>query len=93
MVLGGGYVSDDSLGRFRAEAGGRRPIATPEHRAVYEVGDASGMPFFSLEFVDGGSLDRKLHGTPLPAKEAARLVRLLALAVQHAHDHGIIHRD
>ena len=43
--------------------------------------------------VAGGSLDRKLDGTPLPAEQAARLVETLARAMQAAHDKGIIHRD
>ena len=52
-----------------------------------------GLLFFSLEFCSGGSLDKKLAGTPLPAREAAALVETLARAIQAAHDHNIIHRD
>src|SRR5205814_5085759 len=39
------------------------------------------------------SLDRKLQGTPLPPREAARLVETLARAVHAAHQKGIVHRD
>ncbi|HKB03455.1 MAG TPA: protein kinase, partial [Gemmataceae bacterium] len=46
-------------------------------------------PFFSLEFVAGGSL----AGVRLPARAAAELVETLARTVHHAHTHGIIHRD
>jgi len=60
---------------------------------IHEVGDSDGRPFFSLEFCPGGSLDRRLAGTPLPSAEAARLVELLAGAVQAAHDRGVLHRD
>src|SRR5207244_1031043 len=60
---------------------------------VFAVGECAGEPFFSLEFCDGGSLTGKLAGTPLPAKSAAELVRLVAGAVQAAHTAGIIHRD
>src|SRR5262249_34213122 len=48
---------------------------------------------FSMEYVDGGSLSRKIGGTPQPPGEAARLVHLLAGAMQHAHQAGVIHRD
>jgi serine/threonine protein kinase len=60
---------------------------------VYEVGQHDGMPFFSLEFCAGGSLEKKLAGTPLPPREAAGLVEKLARGIHAAHQKGIIHRD
>src|SRR5262249_45556859 len=60
---------------------------------VYEVGEHAGLPYFALEFCPGGSLAQKLAGTPLPPKEAARLVEVLARAVQAAHQAGGGHRD
>jgi tetratricopeptide (TPR) repeat protein len=57
------------------------------------VGEADGKPFFSLEFVAGGSLAQKLGGTPLPALQAAQLTETLARAVEAAHQQNIIHRD
>src|SRR5262249_42306639 len=50
-------------------------------------------PFFSMECVDGNSLDARLNGTPLPARDAAGLLGTLAQAVHFAHRHGIVHRD
>src|SRR5262249_39061148 len=50
-------------------------------------------PFFSLEFVDGGSLDGKLKAAPLTPPEAARLVETLARALHAAHERGVVHRD
>src|SRR5262249_58972758 len=41
----------------------------------------------------GGSLDRQLGGKPQPPREAAALVEVLARAMQHAHERGILHRD
>ena len=46
-----------------------------------------------LEFCAGGSLDRKLDGTPLPPREAAQLVETLARAMHAAHQSNVIHRD
>src|SRR5207253_822980 len=60
---------------------------------VHEVGAQDGHPFFSLEFCAGGSLDKKLHGTPLAPREAARLEATLALAMHAAHQKNVIHRD
>jgi WD40 repeat protein len=60
---------------------------------IHEVGEHNGLPFFSLEFCEGGSLAAKLQGTPLTGEAAARLVKTLAGAVHAAHKRGIIHRD
>src|SRR5262249_23087607 len=48
---------------------------------------------FSMELCPGGSLARKLAGTPLPPREAAVLAEKLARAVQAAHEKGVVHRD
>jgi WD40 repeat protein len=60
---------------------------------IYEVGEQQGRPYFSLEFVEGGSLAQKLAGTPLPARQAAQLVETVARGVHAAHERRIIHRD
>lgn len=44
-----------------------------------------------LEYVEGGTLARKLAGQPLPPSEAAQVIEVLALATHHAHQHGLIH--
>ncbi len=60
---------------------------------VYEIGEHDGRPFFALEYVADGSLDKKAAGTPQPAPEAAQHVLALARAVHYAHERGIVHRD
>src|SRR5207237_4761552 len=60
---------------------------------IYEVGEDQGRPYFAMELVEGGSLDQFLARQAQPAEIAARLLRTLALAVQHAHDQHVIHRD
>jgi serine/threonine protein kinase len=60
---------------------------------IYEVHENLGYPCFSLELMEGGSLDKKLGGTPQPPREAARLVEVLARAIHVAHQNGIVHRD
>jgi tetratricopeptide (TPR) repeat protein/tRNA A-37 threonylcarbamoyl transferase component Bud32 len=79
--------------RFRAEAAAVARLQHPNIVQVYEVGEYEGQPFFSLELLEGGSLDHQLDGRPLAPLPAARLVRCLALAMQAAHDKGIVHRD
>ena len=60
---------------------------------VYDVGELDGRPYFTMEFVEGGSLAEAIAGTPRPAREAAALVATLADAVAAAHRGGIVHRD
>src|SRR5262249_35863490 len=52
-----------------------------------------GRPFLALEFIEGGSLEAHLAGSPQPARPSAALVETLARAMDAAHQHGIIHRD
>src|SRR5262249_20307953 len=60
---------------------------------IFEVGEHDGQPFFSLEFVDGGSLAAHLDGTPWQAIRAAEMVETLTHAVDAAHQRQIVHRD
>ena len=93
MVLTGGYAVPQERQRFRREAEAVATLQHPNIVQIYDVGDADGRPFFTMEYVDSGSLARKLAGTPLPAREAAALVATLAAAVEAAHRGGIVHRD
>jgi WD40 repeat protein len=93
MILSGGHAGEDDLARFRTEAEAIARLQHPNIVQIHEVGEQNGLPFFSLEFCGGGSLERKLAGTPLPPREAAELVETLARAMQAAHDKGVIHRD
>ena len=93
MILHAEYAGAEDRVRFQREA---KVLAGLRHECIvgiYEVGEHNGKPFFSLEYVAGGSLDKRLDGTPLPAKEAARLVQQLTQAMQAAHEAGIVHRD
>ena len=60
---------------------------------VHDMGDQDGLPYFTMEFVEGGDLAQKLAGMPQPPRQAAALLATLADAVQAAHRSGIVHRD
>jgi WD40 repeat protein len=93
MLRGGTQASDQDLARFRAEAEAVARLQHPNVVQVYEVGEVAGLPFFALEYVEGGSLASRLDGTPWPARRAAALVEVLARALHTAHGRGIVHRD
>jgi serine/threonine protein kinase len=93
MVLAGYHATPQERDRFRAEAEAVARLDHPNIVRIYEIGEKDGCPYLALEYVEGGSLDRQLHGKPMPPLQAARLVQALAGAIDHAHRHNIIHRD
>ncbi len=93
MVLAGGAASPEELARFSIESQAVAQLQHPGIVQIYEVGEHDGLPYFSLEFVAGGSLAHKIGGKPQPTREAAEMVRELTLAMREAHRRNIIHRD
>jgi eukaryotic-like serine/threonine-protein kinase len=89
-----------SIARFRDEAAAAAQLRHPAIVPIFEVGEWRGLHYFSMEFVDGQPLSELLHreriqmrGNGTRATEAADLVARVADALQHAHEHGLIHRD
>ena len=93
MALAGAYAGTHERQRFQREAEAVAALRHPNVVQVYDVGDSAGRPYFTMEFVEGGSLAQKLAGTPVPAREAAQLLAELTGAVHAAHAAGIVHRD
>jgi serine/threonine protein kinase len=93
MIFGGSHVEERQRGRFCAEAQAVAKLRHPGIVSVYDVGVCDGLPYISREYLEGGSLDEKIDGKPLPPRNAALLVEQLARAVQFAHSNGIVHRD
>lgn len=93
MILAGGHASAHDLSRFRSEAEAVGQLQHPNIVQVHEVGEQNGCPFFSLEYVDGASLNKKIAGNPQPVMAAAEMVETLAHAMDFAHRKAIIHRD
>ncbi len=93
MILAGAHASAENSVRFLAEAETVAKLQHPNVVQIHNVGVAGGLPFLELEYVDGGSLDRRLDGTPWQARRAAALVESLATGVAEAHRLGVIHRD
>jgi eukaryotic-like serine/threonine-protein kinase len=79
--------------RFRAEVAAAARFIHPNVISIYEVGESRGLPFFSMEYAAGGSLAHKLAQGPLPMREAAELVQMLARAIEFGHACGVVHRD
>jgi serine/threonine-protein kinase len=93
MLLAGAYAAPEELARFRREATAVASLRHPNIVPVHDAGEVNGRPYFTMEFVEGGTLARSLARTPQQPRRAAELVATLASAVQFAHQSGFIHRD
>jgi serine/threonine protein kinase/WD40 repeat protein len=93
MILAGSHAAPSEMQRFLKEA---EAVAAMQHVnivQIFETGQHLGLPYFTLEFVDGGTLAALVRDHPLAPKEAARIVEQLAHGIAYAHGKGIAHRD
>src|SRR5437870_1822326 len=83
-----------SLERFKREILLAAKLQHPHIVPLLTAGEANGLPYFTMPFVDGESLRVRLarHGE-LPVNQAIRMLREIASALAYAHEHGIVHRD
>jgi hypothetical protein len=93
MIRHAAGASPEELARFRTEAEAVGRLQHPNIVQVFDVGELEGMPFFSMEFVPGGSLAAQLRDRVYPIRTAAETTATLARAVHAAHEAGIVHRD
>jgi predicted Ser/Thr protein kinase len=87
-VAGSGFIE-----RFNREARALARLSHPHIVTVHEFGQANGLPFFIMEFVDGMNLRELERAGKLAPREALQIVPQICEALQFAHDEGIVHRD
>lgn len=93
MILAGKHSGNEALGRFIAEAQAVAKLQHPGIVQIFDIGEHEGLPYFSLEYVEGNDLHKDLKGLPRDPKRSAEMVEQLSLAMQYAHDHKLLHRD
>ncbi len=93
VILSGPHSGRERLARFHGEIETIARLQHPNIVQVHEVGEHQGRPYFTMEYLEGGTLAQKLAAAPLPARAAAEVVEALARAVHFAHGRGFIHRD
>jgi serine/threonine-protein kinase len=84
---------EKSLSRFREEYRAVARLQHPNIAQLFESGISEGRPFFTQEFIEGGTLASKYGGVPQDAHEAARTVEIISRAIHYSHEQGILHRD
>lgn len=79
--------------RFSREARALAKLNHPNIVTLYEFGEADGLYFFLMEFVDGVNLREALNAGRFTPEEALAIVPPICEALQFAHDAGVVHRD
>ena len=79
--------------RFAREAKALAKLNHPGIVTLYEFGQADGLFYFLMEFVDGVNLRQLLEAGRVSPREALAIVPQICDALQYAHDQGIVHRD
>ena len=86
--------SRETLVRFRREAEAVASLDHPNILPIYEVSEsADGLPFFSMKFATGGSLQNATASLRDDPRKCVQLMAKVARAVDHAHRRGVLHRD
>ncbi len=80
--------------RFLAEIKTTANLQHPHILSLFDSGEADGLVFYVMPYVEGESLrDRLTRDKQLPVEDAVRIAREVADALDYAHQHGIVHRD
>ena len=82
---------DEDTQRLLREARSQALVSHPNFCQVYDAGEDEGRFFIAMQLVDGSSLDQATAGLSVDSK--VRALALIADAMQHAHNQGLVHRD
>jgi serine/threonine-protein kinase len=89
-----GASLEELLKRFKNEAQVSAQLKHPNIVTIYDIGEADGLSYLAMEFLEGTGLDRLIvQGGPMPVERAASLGAQVADALGFAHKHGVVHRD
>ena len=87
-------TSEDALERFRSEVRIARQISHPNVCRVYDIGEANGQIYLSMEYIDGEDLASLLRRIGrLPSDKVVEIARKICAGLAAAHNKGVLHRD
>jgi serine/threonine protein kinase len=93
-ILPRGAAKDPSFAeRFAREARALARLSHPNIVAVHDSGEAGGLYFFAMEYVDGMNLRQMILARTAGTREALQIVMQVCDALQYAHEEGVVHRD
>ena len=93
MVRAGRLATEEDVKRFYNEVEAIADLDHPQIVPIYEVGKHDGRDYFAMKLIEGTSLASCLGRFQSDPKRAARLMAMVARAIHHAHQRGVLHRD
>jgi WD40 repeat protein len=94
LLSAGLWATEAFVENFRLEAQNAAMLHHPNIVVVYGMGEHAGLIFYAMQLVRGESLSQRLDDSgPIPPREAARILRTIAEAVDYAHRLGVLHLD
>ena len=92
-VLEPSVAAELSASRFEREIEIAARLQHPQIVPVFAAGEADGVPYYTMPFIDGESLGARLTRGPMPFRETIDVLRDVAKALAFAHARGVVHRD
>src|SRR3954470_8929392 len=93
MMVGGVHASEEGKQRFLKEAKAAARLNHPNIVAIHDWGEDGGLPYFSMDYIEGKTLAQISRDKPLPHHAVAQIICALARAMHYAHTQGVLHRD
>ncbi|BBM86526.1 serine/threonine-protein kinase [Candidatus Uabimicrobium amorphum] len=85
--------NENNVERFQREARTMAQLTHPNIVAVYDIANEDKQYFFSMDLIEGQTLDQLLQNNTLEYDEMLAITLKIASAIEYAHSHGVIHRD
>ncbi len=93
VMIAGEYATPPMLERFQREARAAAKLRHPNLVEIYDVSREGEKHYFTMRYVDGTPLSDLIRRKEVPPRRALEIVRKVALALDHAHSQGVVHRD
>ena len=87
------FSDEDVRARLLREARAASALNHPHICTIYEVGEFDDQPYIAMEYIPGETLNRRIPPNGMPTESVLDLGAQIADAMDHAHTHGILHRD
>ncbi len=92
-VIIAGQASSEAVERFRREARALSSLRHPNIVGVHEVGEIEGVNYFSMDFIEGLTIDHAVTQEMLSPRDVAEIFVKICEAAGYAHSKGVVHRD